>query len=154
MSGNSITLHSHGKKQVNGKSESAVKIAKNLVKKPKRHNKDRQMSLLEWRNTPDSNGLSPVQKRMSRQTRTTIPTTEALLQPEVADGLYDNIKRKKQQAKVAYDKHAKPLPELQVGEPVRLQPANHKVPWEKGSCVTKVGPRSFPISVETECKPI
>ena len=34
-------------------------------KEGKRGNKDLQMSLLEWRNTPDSNGLSPVQKLMS-----------------------------------------------------------------------------------------
>lgn len=106
--------------QSNGKAESAVKIARNLVKKAKRGNKDLQMSLLEWRNTPDSNGLSPVQKLMSRRSRTTIPTTEALLKPEVIDGVYENIKRKRQQAKAAYDKHAKPLPELHVGEPVRL----------------------------------
>ena len=78
----SSPLHS----QSNGKSESAVKIAKNLVKKAKRDNKDVQMSLLEWRNTPDINGLSPVQKLMSRRTRTTIPTAEVLLKPEVADG--------------------------------------------------------------------
>lgn len=52
----SSPLHS----QSNGKSELAVKIAKNLVKKAKQENKDLQMSLLEWRNTPDSNGLSPV----------------------------------------------------------------------------------------------
>lgn len=91
------------------------------------------MSLLGWRNTLDSNGLSPVQKLMSRRTRTTIPTTVALLKPEVIDGVYDNIKRKRQHAKAAYDKHAKPLPELQVGEPVRLQLVNPKAPWEKGS---------------------
>ena len=54
----SSPLHS----QSNGKAESAVKIANNLVKKAKRGNKDLQMSLLEWRNTPDSNGLSPVEK--------------------------------------------------------------------------------------------
>ncbi|PFX34821.1 Uncharacterized protein K02A2.6 [Stylophora pistillata] len=120
-------LHS----QNNGKAESFVKIAKNLVKKAKRGNKDLQMSLLEWRNTPDSNGLSPVQKLMSRRTRTTIPTNVALLKPEVIDGVYDNIKRKRQQAKAAYEKHAKPLPELQVAEPVSLQPVNPKALWEK-----------------------
>ena len=140
----SSPLHS----QSNGKSESAVKIAKNLVKKAKRDNKDVQMSLLEWRNTPDINGLSPVQKLMSRRTRTTIPTAEVLLKPEVADGVFDNIIRKRQQAKATYDKRARPLPELQVGEPVRLQPVNPKAPWEKGSCVAKVGPRSFLIETE------
>ena len=70
-------LHS----QSDGKAESAVKIAKNLVKKAKRGNKDLQISFLEWRNTPDTNGLSPVQKLMSRRSKTTIPTTEALLMP-------------------------------------------------------------------------
>ena len=47
----SSPLHS----QSNGKAESAVKIAKNLVKKAKQENKDLQMALLEWRNTPDVN---------------------------------------------------------------------------------------------------
>lgn len=141
----SSPLHS----QSNGKAESAVKIAKNLVKKAKQGNKDLQMSLLEWRNTPDNNGLSPVQKLMSRRTRTTIPTTEALLKPGVIDGVYENIKRKRQQAKAAYDKHAKPLPKLHVGEPVRLQPVNPKALWEKGSCVAKIGPRSYLIETES-----
>ena len=54
--------------------------------------------------------------------------------------MYDNIKRKRQQAIAAYDKHAKPSPELQVGEPA---------PWEKDSCVAKVGPHSFLIETES-----
>ena len=140
----SSPLHS----QSNGKAESAVKIAKNLVKKAKRENKDLQMALLEWRNTPDVNNLSPTQKLMSRRTRTTIPTAEGLLKPEIVDGVHDNIKRKRQQTKAAYDKSARPLPELQIGEPVRLQPVNPKAPWDKGSCVAKVGPRSYLIETE------
>ena len=76
--------------------ESAVKIAKNLVKKAKRENKDLQMALLEWRNTPDINNLSPIQKLTSRGTRTTIPTADVLLKPEVVEGVHDNIKRKRQ----------------------------------------------------------
>ena len=76
------------------------------------------MSLLEWRNTPDSNGLSPVQKLMSRSSRTTIPTTEALLKAEVIDGVYENIKRKRQRAKAAYEK----LLLLEVAEPVCALP--------------------------------
>ena len=140
----SSPLHS----QSNGKAESAVKIAKNLVKKAKRENKDLQMALLEWRNTPDINNLSPTQKLMSRRTRTTIPTAEALLKPEVVEGVHDNIKRKRQQTKATYDKSARPLPELQIGEPVRLQPVNPKAPWDKGSCVAKVGPRSYLIETD------
>ena len=70
---------------------------------------------------------------MSRRTQTTIPTAEALLKPEVVEGVYDNIKRKRQQTKATYDKSARPLPDLQTGEPLRLQPVNPKAPWDKGS---------------------
>ena len=85
-------LHS----QSNGKAESAVKIAKNLVKKAKQENEDLQMALLEWRNTPDIDNLNPTQKLISRRTETTIPAAKALLKPEVVEGVHDNIKRKRQ----------------------------------------------------------
>uniref|UniRef100_A0ABM0MHB3 Uncharacterized protein K02A2.6-like n=1 Tax=Saccoglossus kowalevskii TaxID=10224 RepID=A0ABM0MHB3_SACKO len=101
---NNSPLHS----QSNGKAESAVKIAKKLIKKAKRNNRDIQLALLEWRNTPDVNGSSPVQKLMSRRTRTRIPTAEALLKPQIVDGVPENIKIKRQKAKAVYDKHAKP----------------------------------------------
>ena len=107
------------------------------------------MSLLEWRNTPDEAGKSPMQKLMSRRTRTTIPTTLGLLKHQVADGVPDNIKLNRQKAKVAYDQHERPLPELQTGEPVRLQPINPKVPWEKGTCIAKIGPQSYLVESET-----
>ena len=106
------------------------------------------MALLEWSNTPDINNLSPTQKLMSRRTQTTIPTAEALLRPEVVEGMHDNIKRKRQQTKATYDKSVRPLPELQIGAPVRLQPVNPKAPWGKGSCVAKVGPRSYLIETD------
>ena len=140
----SSPLHSRS----NGKAESAVKIAKNLVKKAKQENKDLQMALCEWQNTPDINNLSLTQKLMSRRTQTTIPTAGALLKPEVVKGTHDNIKRERQQTKATYENSARPLPELQIGEPVRLQPVNPKAPWDKGSCVAKVGPRSYLIETE------
>jgi hypothetical protein len=133
--------------QSNGKAESAVKIAKKLVKKCKRDGSDLQMALLEWRNTPDVNGQSPVQKLMSRRTKTTMPTAEGLLKPQAAENVPENIKLKKQKAKVYYDKSAKPLPELEIGEGVRLQPQN-KGTWTKGSCVKKVGARSYLVETD------
>ena len=44
-----------------------------------RESKDLQMALLEWRNTPDINNLSPTQKLMSRGTQTTIPTAALMV---------------------------------------------------------------------------
>jgi len=127
----------------NGKAESAVKIAKKLIKKSKRDETDFEMALLEWRNTPDSVGSSPMQKLQSRRSRTTIPTAEALLKPSVPEGVSEQIHLKRQKAKLQYDKHAKPLPELEIGEKVRLQPVKPKQPWAQGACVAKVGPRSY-----------
>ena len=75
----SSPLHS----QSNGKSESAVEIAKNIIKKAKRANQDIQLALLEWRNTPDLTGISPVQKLYSRRTKTLIPTANVLLKPRM-----------------------------------------------------------------------
>ena len=134
--------------QSNGKAESAVKIAKKLVKKCKRDDTDLQMALLEWRNTPDINGLSPVQKLMSRRTKTTMPTAEALLKPLTAEGVDDNIKHRRQLTKRHYDQHTKPLPELDIGDSVKLQPLRPKEPWSNGSCLGKVGPRSYLIRTE------
>ena len=135
--------------QSNGKAESAVKIAKKLIKKCKHDNTDLQMALLEWRNTPDIHGVSPTQKLMSRRTRTTMPTAEMLLKPEVADGIEEHTKLRRQKAKQNYDKTAKPLPELEIGENVKLQSVKTKPDkWTNGSCVAKVGPRSYLIETE------
>ena len=72
------------------------------------------------------------------------------LRPNVADGVYDDLKRKRQTTNASYDKHAKPLTDFLVAESVRLQPANPKAPWEKGSCAIKVASHSFLIETENE----
>ena len=53
-------------------------------------------------------------------------------------------------AKASHDNPTKLLPEFLVGEPVRLQPANPKAPWEEGPCVARVGPRAFLIQTDNE----
>ena len=78
--------------QSNGKAESAVKIAKSLLKKARMDDADIHLAILNWRNTPtESIKYSPSQKLHSRRTRTTIPTTRELLQPEVAKNVVDEI---------------------------------------------------------------
>ena len=93
--------------QANGKAESAVKIAKRLIKKAKRDNQDWYLAVLNWRNTP-SEGVhsSPVQKLQSRRTRT------QLLQPEVATKVTSDIEYRRQKAKAYYDKGAHELSAL------------------------------------------
>ena len=129
--------------QSNGKAESAVKIAKTLIRKAQMENTDIYLTILDFRNTPNKQGKSPAQMLMSRRTRTLLPVTEELLQPKVVEGVPDDIKERKQKAKFYYDKTAKDLPELDIGETVRIQPDQDKQLWRKATCLQKVGPRSY-----------
>jgi len=136
--------------QANGKAEATVKIAKRLIKKTKANNQDLYLAILEWRNTPSDSGTrsSPVQKLMSRRTNTLLPTPEGLLQPSTVHGVPEEIKIRKQKAKLQYDKGTKPLPELEIGQPVRIQPNKYNSQWTLGQCIDKVGPRSYLVQNE------
>ncbi|XP_041374178.1 uncharacterized protein K02A2.6-like [Gigantopelta aegis] len=109
--------------QSNGKAESTVKIAKKLVKKSQKSGNDLWKSILDWRNTPtEGMSSSPVQRLMSQRTRHSLPIADVLLKPQVIEHVYDNIKLKRQKAKLHYDKHAKELSDLQIGQQIRMVP--------------------------------
>ncbi|XP_033108934.1 uncharacterized protein K02A2.6-like [Anneissia japonica] len=111
---------SPGYAQSNGKAENAVRTAKRLLKKAKADRKDPYLAILDLRNTPDQDGSSPVQKLMSRRTRNRLPTTSKLLKPKVEKGVFENIKRKKERQELQYNKSARDLKPLQVGDKVRI----------------------------------
>ena len=78
--------------QSNGKVESAVKLAKRLLKKTKREGEDFYMSLLVWRNTPTAGmNSSPAQRMFSRRLRDNLPMKDKLIDPEPPT----NVKEKK-----------------------------------------------------------
>ena len=57
-----------------GKAESAVKIMKSIFSKANKQGTDVWKAILEWRNSPTpSQGSSPVQRPMSRRTRSFLP---------------------------------------------------------------------------------
>jgi len=135
----------------NGKAESAVKIAKTMIKKCKADNTDIWHAILEWRNTPtDGVGSSPVQRLMSRRTRTRLPTSSTLLQPSVTSGVQDRLIQKRQVAKKYYDRGTKSLPQLVIGEQVRVRPPpeESRNKWTSGVCLGPVGPRSYEIQTQ------
>ena len=76
---------SPGNSKSNGKVESAVKTAKNLIRKALDAGTDPYLAILNYRNTP-TQGMesSPVQRLMNRRTRTLLPTTKALLEPRTS----------------------------------------------------------------------
>ena len=107
---------------------------------------DLQLTILNWRNTP-TGGLqtSPVQKLHLRRTRTLLPTAESLLLPAIVDNeaVVEDIRLKRRKAKFYYDRQAKPLPDLEIGQPVKLQPLRKAGTWSKATTVNKVGDRSY-----------
>ncbi|XP_025113246.1 uncharacterized protein K02A2.6-like [Pomacea canaliculata] len=99
----------------NGKAESAVKIAKTILKK----NKNQElMALLNHRNTPNQTGTSPALSFLNRRTRTLMPTTKNLLQPRTIepDKHKEELHKKQRKAAEFYNTDAKDLPVLHEGE--------------------------------------
>ena len=67
-----------------------------------------------------------------------------------ADKTGKKIKLRKQKAKQQYDKSARPLPELEIGQRVRIQPTGHNKQWKAGVCKVKVGPRSHLVTSDNK----
>ncbi|KAL6455331.1 hypothetical protein MHYP_G00362250 [Metynnis hypsauchen] len=139
---------SPGYPQSNGKAESAVKMAKRIMKKAKASGRDPYLAILDHRNTP-SQGLntSPVQRLFSRRTRTLLPITDNLLKPEIqqnTQGLRNNQHR---QIKY-YNRTAKDLQSLKQGDRVRVQPFEPQTVWKPATVIRPVDHRSYEIKLE------
>ncbi|KAL9960107.1 hypothetical protein ACROYT_G033513 [Oculina patagonica] len=136
--------------QSNGLVEAAVKTAKTLQKKAAKDNQDQWLSFLDYRNTPtegmDSN---PVQRLMSKRTKTTLPVAQHLLEPEIQSDVERKLTKKRRRAKKYFDRGSKELPKLEIGQPIRLIPSSKDTSkkWRRGVCIKKVAPRSYLVEV-------
>lgn len=137
--------------QSNGKAESAVKIIKGLIQKTVKSGGDIWKAVLEWRNSPTPNMInSPVQRLMSRRTRSFLPCKDEHYQPCVQESVPKQVIQKRLKAKQNYDRGARPLPKLVVGQPIRAK-TQPKVPhstWKAGIVTSQVAPRSYLIEVD------
>ena len=139
---NHVTSSPHHPKS-NGKAESSVKIVKQLFKKAERDRQDPWLALLDYRNTPTEGvGASPAQRLMSRRTRTLLPTAASLLRLTVNHSSVDSLQLKRQKVKFNHDKHVRLLPELEIGQEVRVTPLRKNQTWEQGICTEKLSDRS------------
>ena len=134
--------------QSNGRAENAVKTIKRLFKKCKESGQSEYQALLDWRNTPtESLGTSPAQRFLGRRCRTLLPMTETLLKPA-----YDTttvaraLKGKRAKQAHYYNRQARDLPPISVGEAVRLRLPGEKR-WTAGICTGFRGPRSYIVRV-------
>ena len=134
----------------NGRGEAAVKVAKNLLKRANMNNEPFWIAMLNQRNTPTrSMESSPVQRCMSRRTRTTLPADESQYKPKLTKHVKQNLQKRKSRNKKYYDKQTHPLPQLTEGQYVRVQTkpqlSNN---WTPG-VVTDIGstPRSYKVNI-------
>ncbi|KAJ8378649.1 hypothetical protein AAFF_G00237730 [Aldrovandia affinis] len=107
--------------KANGKAESAVKIAKNLLRKAAHDGDDPESHTALEKYSHRKYGQQPAQRLMSRRLKTSIPANK-LLEPVVVVGVTEKLRHRKQLAKSFYDRSARDLPELEVGETVRMKP--------------------------------
>ncbi|XP_063609146.1 uncharacterized protein LOC134783267 [Penaeus indicus] len=118
--------------QSNGHAEAAVKSAKYLIMKTapsgNLDNEDFNRGLLELRNTPNVTGRSPAQILYGRPLRSCVPVHPESFSQEWKEKSekYDRA----QQIKRQYDKHARNLPKLLIGQTVRIQDPN-SLRWDK-----------------------
>ena len=72
--------------QSNGVAKRAVQTAKGILRKAKLYCQDRYLALLVYRNTRKRHSAgSPVQRLFSPRTKTTQPTSERLLTPQIVE---------------------------------------------------------------------
>ena len=116
------------------------------------HHVDLLKSILDWRNTPTIDmDSSPTQRLMSRRTRYLLPLSQDVLQPKLVDDVMHKVKYKRQKAKMYYDRKAKDLPELEIGQTVRVNPkTDPEKKWRYGTCVETLTKRSYLVDVNNK----
>ena len=131
--------------QSNGHAEAAVKSVKKLIiKSTKNGNLDTDefaQALLELRNTPRSDGLSPAQILFGHPIRSIVPVHPRAYQDKwQKDANYCKEKREvqKKNTERLYNRNAKPLQELSLGSNVTIQ--DHRTGrWTITGTIIKVG---------------
>ena len=87
---------SPGHQQANGKAEAAVKMAKRIIDRALKNNQDPCLAILEYRNIPSQDSLSPAQRMFGRMTHTMIPVhCELLKKRECLSEIEPEVKRLK-----------------------------------------------------------
>jgi len=144
-------ISSPGHSESNGCAEAHVKIAKRMMERCTQAHEDPYLGLLNLRNTPtEGTNSSPAQRLMSRRTKTTVPTTSAILQPGSHDHKCYKFSKEEKLAKSAehYGKR-KPLNPLKCGDNVRIQPIESgKSLWKQATVTTKLSGRSYDVTTD------
>ena len=93
---------------------------------------------------------SPAQRLLSRRTHSMLPCKATDYMPQVQMDVQQALIKKKQTTKSYYDRHAKQLPYLVIGQPIRVKchPQNPYSDWTPGIDTSKAAPRSYMVQVD------
>ena len=116
------TLTSPYHHQANGMTESAVKRNKKVIRVAKTTKRDPYLILLDNRNTPQEGmDVSPVQRFMSRRTRTALSMSPNLLEPEIIPSIQNKIKQRQARQQKYYSQGATNLAQRNDSDQVLMQ---------------------------------
>ena len=137
--------------QSNGHAERNVKIMKDLIVKTNHDigSKEFLDGIIQIRNSPRADGLSPCQVVFGRSVRTLIPTlTESLGTNECVELAKKGREKLNQKKKYLYDRSAKKLRPLDVGMKVWVQHPETKK-WDSTAIIlTRIRNRTYQIQME------
>lgn len=134
----------------NGKAESAVKIIKNLIRKTQKSGECLYEAVLEHRNTPNKVGYSPAERLLGRSTRGRLPVPKDELKVKVRTYVPERIKKNRENAKKFYDRSARNLKEVDIGDKVVVQLKPGEKEWIPGSVTNKLAHRKYEVTANNK----
>lgn len=132
--------------QSNGLAEKGVAIAKNILKRcvEDRDTENYHYRILEYNTTPvASMRLTPAQLFFGREVKTRMPISDSLLTRNNLgeETVRNKLKEKKEKQKYYYDRNAKALPVLNLGDLIIFKKNGKE--WNYGTIVGNVNGRSY-----------
>ncbi|KAL4127163.1 hypothetical protein QTP88_011361 [Uroleucon formosanum] len=147
-----ITTSSPRYPKSNGLAEKGVSIAKSILKRSDEGKVDKQLMLLEYRNSAIiGSKFSPAQLLMSRTLRSKIPILNNSLQPTLVNNFKLVRENKNMKTKLYYDKNSKVKNnnDFQPGQKIMFRDLLTKT-WKPDKIINKYNtPRSYVFSDDT-----
>ncbi len=123
----------------NGSAEKYVQVVKRIFEKARLDGQDPLLRILEYRFTPLDIGYLPAELLQGRLLRSLTPILSQQLEPKFIDHsvVRAKLETKRAHEKECYDRTAKSLPTLKVGQSIHIQQKDKT--WRLGTVLKRIG---------------